>query len=221
MFSPWSCPTLCDPMDQASLYITISQGLHKLVSIELVMVSNHLILYLPLLLLPSVFPSIRVFSNKSALHVRWPKYWSFCFSISPCYEYSGLISFRIDSFDLPVVQGTLKSLLQNHRFESINSSVLSLLYGPTLTSVHVSWKNHSFDYMDLCQQSDVFAFNILSRFVIALLPRRKCLLILWLQSPSTVILDPNKIKAVHFFPIYLPWSDGTGCHDLTFLNVES
>ena len=101
-------------MDQASLYITISQGLHKLVSIELVMVSNHLILYLPLLLLPSVFPSIRVFSNKSALHVRWPKYWSFCFSISPCYEYSGLISFRIDSFDLPVVQGTLKSLLQHH-----------------------------------------------------------------------------------------------------------
>ena len=101
-------------MDQASLYITISQSLCKLISIELVMVSNHLILYLPLLLLPSVFPSIRVFSNESSLHIKWPKYWSFCFSISPSYEYSGLISFRIDSCDLLEVHGTLKSLLQHH-----------------------------------------------------------------------------------------------------------
>ena len=124
-------------------------------STELVLPSNHLILYHPLLLLPSVFPSIRVFSNESVLPIRWPKYWSFSFSISPSNEYSGLISFRIDWFDLLAVQGTLKSLLQHH-----SSLVLSLLYGPTLTSIHDYWKNHSFDYMDLCQQSDISAFLI-------------------------------------------------------------
>ena len=111
----------------------ISQNLLKLMSIESVMPSNHLILCHPLLLLPSVFPSIRVFSNESVLHIRWPKYWSF--SISPSNEYSGLISFRFDWFDLLAVQGTLKSLLQNE-FRSTNFSVLSLHYGPVLTSLH-------------------------------------------------------------------------------------
>ena len=115
-------------------------------SIELVMPSNHLILCHPLLLLPSIFPSIRVFSNELVFQIRWPKYWSFSFSISPSHEYSGLISFRIDWLDLLVVQETLKSLLQHH----INSLVFSLLYGPTLMSVYDYWKNHSFDYMDLC-----------------------------------------------------------------------
>ena len=105
--------------------------------------------------------SISVFSNKSALHIRWPKSWNFSFSISPFSEYSGLISFRIDWFDLLAVQGTLKSLLQHHGLkESISSSVFSLLYGPTLTSVHDYWKNHSFDYTDICQQSDISAFLI-------------------------------------------------------------
>ena len=113
---------------------------------------------------------------------RWPKYLSFNFSISAANEYSGLTSFRIHWFDL-VVQGTLKSLLQHH---SINSSACSLVYGPTLTCVHDYWKNHSFDYMDLCRSSDVTVF----------LPRSKCLLISWLQSPSTVILEPRKIKSV-------------------------
>ena len=112
-----SCPTLCDPMDcvahQASLSFTISWSLLKLMCIELVMPSNHLILCCPLLLLPSIFPSIRVFSNESALGIRWPKYWSYSFIITPSSEYSGLIFFRIDWFDL-AVQGTLKSLLQNH-----------------------------------------------------------------------------------------------------------
>ena len=103
--------------------------------IESVMPSNHLILCHPLLLLHSIFPSIRVFSSESTLYIRWPKYWSFSFSISPSNEYSGLISFRIDWFDLLIVQRALKSLLQ-HEFETINSLVLSLLYGPTLTSVH-------------------------------------------------------------------------------------
>ena len=124
------------------------------------MPSNHLILCHPLLLLPSIFPSIRVFSIESALYIRRPKYWSFSFSISPSNEYSGLISFRIDWFDLLVVQGTLENLLQ-HQFESVISTVLRLLYGPTLTSIQDYWKNHSFDYMDLCHQSDVSASILL------------------------------------------------------------
>ena len=120
---------------QASLSITNSWSLLKLLSIESVMLSNYLILCRPILLLPSIFPSIRVFSNESVLCTKWPKYWSFSFNISPSNEYSGLISFRMNWFDLLAVQGTLKSLLQHH-LESINSSVLSLLYDPTLTSTH-------------------------------------------------------------------------------------
>ena len=117
---------------QASLSITNSRSLLKLMSIELVMPSNHLILCHPLLLLPSTFPSIRVFSNESVLHIRWPKYWGFSFNISPSNKYSGLISFRMNWLDLLAVQGTLKSLLQHHAwFKSINSSALSFLYSPT------------------------------------------------------------------------------------------
>ena len=125
---------------QASLSITNSRSLLKLISIESVMPSNHLILCRPLLLLPSIFPSIKVFSNESVLCIRWPKYWSFSFSISPSNEYSGLISFKIDWLDFLAVQGTLKSLLQYH-----NSSALSFLYSPTLTSIHDYWKNYSED----------------------------------------------------------------------------
>ena len=128
---------------QASQSFTISQGLLKLMSIESTMPSNHLILFCPLLLLSSVFPSIRVFSNESSLHIRWPKYQSF--SIIHSSEYSGLISFSIDQFHLLAIQGTLKSLCS---IESTNSLVLSLLYGPTLTSSYDYWKNHSFDCMD-------------------------------------------------------------------------
>ena len=134
-----SRPTPCNPWItayQASLFFTISQSLLKLMSIELVKTSNHLILCHSLLQ-SSIFPSITGFSNESVLHIRWPKYWSFSFSISPSNEYSGLISFGIDQFDLLDVQGTLKSLLQNW-FESINSSALSLLYVPTLTATHDS-----------------------------------------------------------------------------------
>ena len=106
---------------------------------------NHIILCHPLLLLPSIFPRIRVFTNESVLLIRWPKYWSFSFSISPSNEYSGLISFRMDWFDLLAVQGTLKSLLQHHNSKSIKSLALSFLYSPALTSIHDYWKNHSFD----------------------------------------------------------------------------
>ena len=117
----------------------------KLMSIESVMPSSHLILCRPLLLLPSIFPSIRVFSDESALHIRWPKYWSFSFKISPTNEHPGLTSFRMDWLDLLAVQETIKSLLQYQQFKSINSSTLSLLHSPTLTSIHDHRKNHSLD----------------------------------------------------------------------------
>ena len=132
--------------------ITSSQSPPKSMSIESVMPSHHLILCHPLLLLPSIFPSIRVFSNESALCIRWPKYQSFSFNISPSNELPGLISFRMDWLDLLAVQGTLKSLLQ--QFKSINSPALSFPYSPTLTSIHDYWKNYSFDYTALCRQSN-------------------------------------------------------------------
>ena len=127
---------------QASLSITNSRSLLKLRSIESVMPSNHLILCHPLLLLPSVFPSIKVFSNESVLHIRWPKYCSFSFSISPSSEHLGLISFRMDWLDLLAVQGESSPTPQ---FKSIKSLVFSFLYSPTLTSIHDYWKSHSFD----------------------------------------------------------------------------
>jgi len=130
---------------QASLSITNSWSLLKLMSIKSMMPSNQLILcHHPLLLLPSIFPSIRVFSNESVLCIRWPKYWSFSFNISPSNEYSGLISFRIDWLDHLEVQGTLKSS-PTPQFKSISSSALNFLYSPTLTSIHDYWKSHSFD----------------------------------------------------------------------------
>ena len=135
--TPWTAAC------QASLTITNSRSLLKGMSIEWVMPSNHVILCRPLLL-RSIFPSIRVFSNESLIHIRWPKYWSLSFSISPSNEYSGLISFRMDWLDLLAVQGTLKSLLQHH---SSKASILwcCFLYSPTLTSIHDYWKKHSFD----------------------------------------------------------------------------
>ena len=137
--TPWTAAR------QASLSITNSRSLLKLMSIELVIPSNHLILCCPLLL-SSIFPSIRVFSSELVVCIRWPNYWSFGFSISPSNEYSGLISFTIDWLDLLAVQGTLKNLLQHHSSKaSINSSALSFLHVPTLISIHDYWKNHSFD----------------------------------------------------------------------------
>ena len=129
---------------QASLSITNSRSLLQLMSIESVMPSTHLILCHPLLLF-SIFPSMRVFSNESVLPIRWPKYWSFSFSISPSNEYSGLIIFKIDWFDLLAVQGTSQESTPTPQFKTINSLVLSFLFGPTLTSIYDYWKNHSFD----------------------------------------------------------------------------
>ena len=159
--------TLWTTARQASLSITNSRSLPKLMSIESVMPSNHLILYLPILLSPSIFPSITVFSWVNSSH-EVPKYWSFSFNICSSNEYSGLISFRIDSLDLLAVQGTLKSLLQ-HQFKSINSSALNFLYSSTLTSIHDYWKNHSFDKTTFVGKVMSLLFNMLSRLVITFL----------------------------------------------------
>ena len=175
-------------------------------SIESVMPSNHLIFCYPLLFLPSIFPSIRVFSSESALRIKWPKYWSFSFGISPSSEYSGLISFRIDWFDLLAVQGTLKSLLQhrNSKASVLRCSAffivqLSHLYMTTGKTIALARWTFVGKVMSLL-------FNMLSRLVITFLPRRNCLLISCLQSPSAVILEPPKIvsQCFHCFPIYLP-----------------
>ena len=165
-------------------------------SIESMMPSNHLILCHPLLLLPSIFPSIRVFSKESTLRIRWPKYWSFSFSISPSNEYSGLISFRMDWLDLLAVQGTLKSLLQ-HR--SLKASILwcSAFFIVQLTHPYMSTgKTTVLTRWTFVGKAMSLLFNMLSRLVMAFLPRRKCLLISWLQSPYAVILEPPKIKSV-------------------------
>ena len=143
-----SCPTLCDPMNCSTPGLPVHHQLLEFTqtqSIESVMPSSHLILCRPLLLLPPIPPSIRVFSNESTLRMTWPKYWNFSFSISPSNEHPGLVSFKMDWLDLLAVQGTLKSLLQHQQFKSISSSALSSLHSPTLTSIHDHWKNHSLD----------------------------------------------------------------------------
>ena len=215
--------TLCDHMDCRTpgfLFLHHLQGLLKLLSTELVMPLNHLILYCPLLILPSIFPSIRVFSNESDLHTRWPKYWGFSFSISPSIEYSGLISFRIDWFDLLAVQRTLKCLLQHQ------SSKASILWCSD------SLRSNSHIRTWLLEKPQVGTLSV---------KRHRCFLIcclglskLFSQGASifnfvvvvTVCSDfrvqENKIcHGFHFLPIYLPRSDGTGCHNLSFLNVHS
>ena len=178
------------------------------------MPSNHLVLCCPLLLLHSIFPSIRVFFNESVLRIWWPKYWSF--SISSSSEYSGLISFRIDWLELLVVQGTLKSLLQHH---SSKASILWCWAFFTAQLLHpymTTGKTIALTRQIFVGRVMSLLFNKLSRLVIASLQRR-------LKSPSAVILESKKIKSITvsiFFRIYLPWSDGTRCHDLSFLNVE-
>ena len=201
---------------QASLSITNSWSLHKLMSIESVMPSSHLIFCHPLLILHSIFPSIRGFSNESALHIRWLKDWSFSFSISPSIEHSGLISFRMDYLDLPAVQGTLKSL-QHH------SSKASILQCSAFFTVQLSHpymttgKTTALNRWTFVGKVMSLLFNMLSRLAIAFLPRSECHLISWLQSPSAVILEPPKIKSNTVSPGI--------CHevmgpDASYLNVD-
>ena len=180
---------------QASLSITSLRGLLKLMPIESVMPSSHLILCHPLLLLPPIPPSIRVFSNESALHIRWPKYWSFSFSISPSNEHPGLISFRMDWLDLLAVQGTLKNLRQHH---SSKTSVFrcSALFTVQLSHPYMTTgKTTALTRWTFVGKVMSLLFNMLSRLAITFLPRSKSLLISWLQSPSAVILEPKKIKS--------------------------
>ena len=188
-------------------------------SIESVMPPNHFILCRPHLLPLSICPSIKVLLNEWVLYIRWPKYWSFNFSIIPSNEYSGLISSRMKWLDHQAVQGTLKSLLQHH------SSKASILQHSVFFIVQLSHpyltigKTIALTRWTFVGKVMSLLFNILSRLVITFLPRSKRLLISWLQSPSAVILEPPKNKVshcFHCFPIYFPWSDGTRCHDLCF-----
>ena len=194
------CLTLCDPMycSMPDLSIINSQSLLKLMSIELVMPSNHLIPCHPILFSPLIFPNISVFSNESALHIKWPKYWSFSFSISPSNEHPGLISFRMDWLDLLVVQGTLKSLLQH---QSSKASILQCSAFFTVQLSHpymTTGKTIALTRWSFVGKVISLLFNMLSRLVITVLPRSKRLLISWLQSPSAVILEPRKIKSDTF-----------------------
>ena len=165
---------------QASLSFTISWSLLKFMSIELVMLSNHLILCRPLLLPPSIFPSIRVFSNESTPRIRWPKYGNFSLSISPFNEYSGLISFRIDWFDNLAVQGDSQKSSPAPKIENISSLTLSFLYAPTFPSLHDCWKTIALPRQTFICKVMSLLFNMLSRFVIAFLPRSKHFWISWL-----------------------------------------
>ena len=213
--TPWTAAC------QASLFITNSQRLLKLKSIKSVMPSNHPILCHPFLFLPSVFPSIRVFSSESVLHIRWAKHWSVSFSISPSNEYSGLVSFRMDWLDLLAVQGTLKSLLQHH------SSKASVLWCSAFFMVQLSHpymttgKTIALTRWTFAGKAIYLLFNMLSRLVITFLPRSKCLLISWLQSPLQWFgVEKNSQPQFSLFPHLfaikwwdqMPWS--------SFLNVE-
>ena len=192
-----SCLTLCNPMDRSMPGFPLHhqlQELAQIMSTESVMPSKHLILCRPLLLLPSIFPSMRVFSSESTLRIRWPKDWSFSFSICPSNEYLGLISFRMDWLDLLAVQGTVKSLLQHL------SSKASILQCSAFFIVQLSHpymttgKTVALTRWTFVGKVMSLLFNMLSRLVIVFLPRSKCLLISWLQSPSAVDLEPKKIK---------------------------
>ena len=199
-----TCPTLCDAMDCSTPSLPVHHqllSLLKLMSTELVLPSNHLILCRPLLLPPSIFPSIKVFSNDSVLYIRWPKCWSFSFSISPSSEYSGLISFRMDWLDLLAVQGTLKSLLHHHSSKALflrcSAFFIVQLSHPYMTT----GETIALTRWTFVGKVISLIFNMLSRLVIAFLPRSKCLLISWLQSPSAVILESKKLS-LSLFPLF-------------------
>ena len=187
--TPWTAAR------QTSLSITNCRSLLKLMSIGSVMPSNHLILCRPLLLPPSIFPSIRVFPNESVLHIRWPKNWSFSFNMSPSNEYSGLISFRIDWLDHLAVQGTLKSLLQHHSSKASILQCSAFFMKKNFISIHTRLLEKPWLWLDEILSAMSLFFNMLSICVTTFLPRSKHLLISWLQSLSAMILDPKKMKS--------------------------
>ena len=188
-----SCPTLCDPMSCSMPGLRVHHPLRsllKLMSIESVMPSNHLILCHPLYLLPSIFPSIRVFSDESVLSSRWPKYWSFSFSISPTNEHLGLISFRMDWLDLLAAQGTLKSLLQHHTSKASNLWLSAFFIVQLSHPYMTTGKTIALTRWNFVDKVISLLFNMMSMLVITFLPRSKHPFISWLQSPSAVILEP-------------------------------
>ena len=219
-----SCPTLCDPRNRSMPGLLVHHQLSEFTQTHVHWVSDAIQPSHPQSSPspPAPNPSQhQSLSNASALHMRWPKYWSFSFSIIPSKEIPGLISFRMDWLDLLVVQGTLKSLLQHHSSKASilqHSAFFIQLSHPYVTT----GKTIALTRRTLVGKVMSLLFNTLSRLIITLLPRSKHLLISWLQSPSAVILESPKIVShcFHCFPIYFPWSDGTRCHDLHFLNVE-
>ena len=220
-----SCPTLCDPMNHSMPGLLVHNQLPEFTQTHVHWVGDAIQPSHPL---SSPSPPARnpsqhqIFSNDSALRIRWPKYWSFSLSISPSNEHSGLISFRMDCFYLLAVQGTLKSLLQHH---SSKASILqcSAFFVVQLSHPYMTTgKTVALTRWTFVDKVMSLLLNMLSKLVIAFLPRSKRLLISWLRSPSAVIMEPPKNKVshcFHCFPIYFPWSDETRCHDLSFLNV--
>ena len=188
----WLFETPWPETSQAPLFSTISRSLLKFMLFASVMLLNHLILFYPLLLSPSIFPTIRVFSSELALRIRWPKYWSFSFSISLSNEYPGLISFRIDLFDLLAVQGTLKSFLQHHNSKASIFCHSAFFMVQLLHPIYGYWKTIVLTIWTFVSKAVSVLFDMLSRFAIAFLPRIKYLLISWLQSMSIVILEPKR-----------------------------
>ena len=206
--------TLWTAAHQASLSFTIAWSLLKLMFIQLVMPSNHLILCSLVLLLPSVFASIKVFSDELSLHIRWPKYWSFSFNISPSNAYSGLISFRMDWFDLFAVRGTLKSRLQHH---SLKASVLQCSACFVVQFLHpymTTGENKALTIWTFVGKVMSLLYTVLCRFVIAFLPGSRCLTS-WLWSPSAVILEPNKLK-----PVTVSTFSRSICHEMMGLDAH-
>ena len=218
------CPTLWDPMDCSTARLPCPSptpgGYSNSCSSSWWCHPTILSSVVPFSSQSSIFPSIRGFSNESALCNRWPKYWSFSFNTSPSNEHLGLIAFSMNWLGLLAVQETLKSLLQRH------SSKALILWCSSFFTVQLSHpymttgKTIALTRRTFVGKVTSLLFNMLPRLVITSLPRSKHLLISWLQSPSAVILEPKNINCFHCFPIYLPWSDGTRCHDLRFLNVE-
>ena len=221
-----SCSTLCDPMNRHMPGLPVHHQILEFTQAHVHQVSDAIQPSHPLSSPspPAPNPSQHqsLFSNESTLHMRWLKYWSFSFSIIPSKDIPGLISFRMDWLDLLAIQGALKSLLQHH---SSKASILlcSVFFTVQLSHPYMTTgKTIALTRQTLVGKVMSLLLNRLSRLVITFLPRSKRLSISWLQSPSTVILEPKKIvwHCFHCFPIYFPWSDGTRCHDLRFLNVE-
>ena len=218
-----SCPTICRPWTatcQAFLSITNPQSLFKSMSVESMLLSNYLILCHPFLLLPSIFSSIRVFSNESVFQNRWPKYCNFSFSISPFNEFSGLITFSMDCLDLYAVQGTLKSLLQYHSSKASNLRCSAFFIVQLSHPYMTIGKTIALTRLTFGSKVMSLLFNTLSRLVKASLPRSKHLSASWLQSPSAVILEPKKIKSVTVSIVFPSTCHEVICHHLQFLNVE-